>query len=139
MTRNHEFRNTRRTYRRISQILLQQIEATVSEFLGRGRVKDKGRKPAFSRHASIYHARPVGGWSCRKISRFYNAAITRSCSRRLARSRDFGSSKNLFMRLWTVDVRARLGNASGRDLESKWWRLTGIRSRNESTRHIRIC
>jgi len=43
------------------------------------------------------------------------------------------------MRLWTVDVRARLGNASGRDLESKWWRLTGIRSRNESTRHIRIC
>jgi chromosomal replication initiator protein len=57
---------------RIWRISLEQIEATVSDFLGPGRVKGNSRKPTFSRHVSMYLARHVGGWGCPKISRFYN-------------------------------------------------------------------
>ena len=57
---------------RIWHISLERIEATVSDFLGPGRVKGKSRKPTFSRHVSMYLGRHVGGWSCPKISRFYN-------------------------------------------------------------------
>jgi chromosomal replication initiation ATPase DnaA len=57
---------------RIWQISLEQIESTVSEFLGPGRVKRNSRKSTFSRHMSMYLARRVGRWSYPKISRFYN-------------------------------------------------------------------
>jgi hypothetical protein len=57
---------------RIWHISLEQIEATVSEFLGPGRVKANSREPTFSRHVSMYLARHVGGWNYPKISRFYN-------------------------------------------------------------------
>lgn len=57
---------------RIWPISLEQIEATVSEFLGPGRVEGNRRRPAFSRHVSMYLARNVGGWSYPKISRIYN-------------------------------------------------------------------
>ena len=56
---------------RIWRISLEQIEATVSEFLGPGRVKGYSRESSFSRHVSMYVARHVGGWSWPQISRFY--------------------------------------------------------------------
>jgi hypothetical protein len=45
---------------RIWQISLEQMEATVSEFLGPGRVKGNSRQPTFNRHVSMYLARHVG-------------------------------------------------------------------------------
>jgi chromosomal replication initiator protein len=57
---------------RIWKISLEQIEATVADFLGPSRVEGNRARPAFSRHVSMYLARHVGGWSYPKISRFYN-------------------------------------------------------------------
>jgi len=57
---------------RIWPISLEQIEATVSDFLGPGRIRSNSPKPAFSRCISMYLARHVGGWSYPKISRFHN-------------------------------------------------------------------
>jgi chromosomal replication initiation ATPase DnaA len=57
---------------RIWPISLEQIEATVEDYLGPGRVRNNSPAPVFSRHVSMYLARRVGGWSYPKISRFYN-------------------------------------------------------------------
>lgn len=56
---------------RIWAISLEQIEATVADYLGPGRVKSKSPAVVFSRHVSMYLAQHVGGWCYPKISRFY--------------------------------------------------------------------
>jgi chromosomal replication initiation ATPase DnaA len=56
---------------RIWPISLEQIEATVADYLGPGRVKSKSPAAVFSRHVSMYLAKHVGGWRYPKIRRFY--------------------------------------------------------------------
>ena len=56
----------------IWRLSLEQIEATVADHLGRGRVLGNQRGPCFSRQISIYLAKNVGGWSTTRIGRFYN-------------------------------------------------------------------
>ena len=51
---------------RIWQISLEQIDATVSEFLGTARLTGNSLKPTFGRDESMYLARHVGRWSYRK-------------------------------------------------------------------------
>jgi hypothetical protein len=52
--RNMHLKQAARATERIWQISLEQIEATVSEFLGPGRVKRNKAVPTFSRHVSMY-------------------------------------------------------------------------------------
>jgi hypothetical protein len=52
---------------RIWPISLEQIEATIADYLGPGRVKSKSPAPVFSRHVSMYLAKHVGGW-CSSMS-----------------------------------------------------------------------
>ena len=47
----------------IWRLSLEQIEATVADHLGRGRVLGNQRGPCFSRQISMYLAKNVGGWS----------------------------------------------------------------------------
>ena len=54
------------------RLSLEQIEATVADHLGRGRVLGNQRGPCFSRQISMYLAKNVGGWSTTRIGRFYN-------------------------------------------------------------------
>ena len=61
-----------RQNQRIWPITLQQIEATVSAHLGRGRVPGNKQDECFSRQVSMYLAKHVGGWSTPQIGRFYN-------------------------------------------------------------------
>src|SRR5580700_1760631 len=56
----------------IWRLSLEQIEATVSDHLGRGRVQGNQPGPCFSRQVSMYLAKNVGGWSTTRIGRFYN-------------------------------------------------------------------
>jgi hypothetical protein len=56
----------------IWRLSLEQIEATVADHLGRGRVLGNQRGPCFSRQISMYLAKNVGGWSTSGIGRFYN-------------------------------------------------------------------
>ena len=56
----------------IWRLSLEQIEATVADHLGRGRVLGNERGPCFSRQISMYLAKNVGGWSTTRIGRFYN-------------------------------------------------------------------
>ena len=56
----------------IWRLSLEQIEATVADHLGRGRVLGNQRGTCFSRQISMYLAKNVGGWSTTRIGRFYN-------------------------------------------------------------------
>lgn len=57
---------------RIWHLLLEQIEATVANHLGSGRVNGNQSAPCLSRQVSMYLAKNVGGWSTTRIGRFYN-------------------------------------------------------------------
>jgi hypothetical protein len=54
------------------RLTLEQIEATVADHLGSGRVPGNQSAPCFSRQVSMYLAKNVGGWSTTRIGRFYN-------------------------------------------------------------------
>jgi hypothetical protein len=58
--------------RGIWRLSLEQIEATVADHLGPGRVPGNRSGPYFSRQISMYLAKHVGGWSTTRIGRFYN-------------------------------------------------------------------
>jgi hypothetical protein len=58
--------------RGIWRLSLEQIEATVAEHLGPGRVPGNRSGPCFSRQISMYLAKHVGGWSTTRIGQFYN-------------------------------------------------------------------
>src|ERR1700757_3072633 len=51
---------------------LEQIEATVAEHLGNGRVPGNQAAACLSRQVSMYLAKTVVGWSTTQIGRFYN-------------------------------------------------------------------
>jgi len=54
------------------RLSMEQIEATVADHLGNGRVPGNQAAPCFSRQVSMYLAKNVAGWSTTKIGRFYN-------------------------------------------------------------------
>ena len=56
----------------IWRLSLEQIEATVTDHLGRGWVPGNQPSACFSRQVSMYLAKNVGGWSTTRIGRFYN-------------------------------------------------------------------
>jgi len=56
----------------IWRLSLEQIEATVADHLGEGRVPGNQSGPCFSRQISMYLAKNVAGWSTTRIGRFYN-------------------------------------------------------------------
>jgi hypothetical protein len=56
----------------IWRLSLEQIEATVADHLGRGRVPGNQSGPCFSRQVAMYLAKNVAGWSTNRIGRFYN-------------------------------------------------------------------
>src|SRR3954451_23599901 len=56
----------------IWRLSLEQIEATVANHLGNGRVPGNQSAACLSRQVSMYLARNVVGWGTIKIGRFYN-------------------------------------------------------------------
>jgi chromosomal replication initiation ATPase DnaA len=56
----------------IWRLSLEQIEATVADYLGNGRVPGNQADACLSRQVSMYLAKNVGGWSTTRIGRFYN-------------------------------------------------------------------
>src|ERR1700743_1462641 len=56
----------------IWRLSLEQIEATVADHLGRGRVPGNQPGPCFSHQVAMYLAKNVAGWSTTRIGRFYN-------------------------------------------------------------------
>ncbi len=56
----------------IWRVSLEQIEATVADHLGNGRVPGNQSAACLSRQVSMYLAKNVVGWSTTKIGRFYN-------------------------------------------------------------------
>jgi hypothetical protein len=66
MMRNTERRNG------IWRLSLEQIEATVADHLGNGRVPGKQAAACLSRQVSMYLAKNVAGWSTTRIGRFYD-------------------------------------------------------------------
>jgi len=56
----------------IWRLSLEQIEATVADYLGNGRIPGNQANACLSRQVSMYLAKNVVGWSTTRIGRFYN-------------------------------------------------------------------
>jgi chromosomal replication initiation ATPase DnaA len=56
----------------IWRVSLEQIEATVADHLGPGRVPGNQPGSCFSRQVAMYLGKNVAGWSTTRIGRFYN-------------------------------------------------------------------
>ena len=111
---------------RIWHISLEQIEATVSDFLGPGRLKGNKAGPTFSRHVSMYLARHVGGWSYPKISRFYNGrhhTTVLAAIRKIERLRTADESVDALLEVLTAALDPEVNVPLRRDAESRWRRL----------------
>jgi hypothetical protein len=54
------------------RLSLEQIETTVADHLGKGRVLGNQPGPCFSRQVAMYLAKNVAAWSTTRIGRFYN-------------------------------------------------------------------
>src|SRR5689334_20257856 len=111
--------------RRIWKISLEQIEATVSEFLGPGRVKGNHPRPTFSRHVSMYLARHVAGWSYPKISRFYNGrhhTTVMAAVRKIERLRTADESADTLIEILTAALTPEINPKDAEAAKSKWRR-----------------
>jgi chromosomal replication initiation ATPase DnaA len=120
---------------RIWRISLEQIEATVSDFLGPGRVKGNSHKPTFSRHLSMYLARHVGGWSWQKISRFYNGrhhTTVLAAIRKIERLRKQDESVDALLDMLTSALSPDMLQTE--ISKSKWRQLIMMRLRNGCAR-----
>jgi len=111
---------------RIWPISLEQIEATVSDFLGPGRIRSNSPKPAFSRSVSMYLARHVGGWSYPKISRFYNGrhhTTALAAVRKIERLRTTDDSVDSLVEMLTATLSPETNPRQTDVCKSKWRRM----------------
>ncbi|MCU1330815.1 MAG: plasmid encoded RepA protein, partial [Bryobacterales bacterium] len=76
--------------RAIWPISLHQIEATVSAYLGPGRVAGNCQDSAFSRQVAMYLAKHVGRWSTRRSASSTTVATTQRCFTQLRESSGWG-------------------------------------------------
>jgi hypothetical protein len=104
----------------IWRISLEQIEATVSDHLGRGRVPGNQPGACLSRQVSMYLAKNVAGWSTTRIGRFYNGrhhSIVLHAIAKIGRLRETDESVDALIEVLT----AALGpTMDGQHLERKW-------------------
>lgn len=76
------------------RLSLEQIDATVADHLGRGRVQGNQPGPCFSRQVSMYLAKNVGGWSTTRIGGSTTVGTTLRCCTRSGRSNAFEETTN---------------------------------------------
>ena len=107
----------------IWRLSLEQIEATVADHLGRGRVLGNHRGPCFSRQISMYLAKNVGGWSTTRIGRFYNGRhhTTVLCAiGKIERLRKTDESVDALIEVLTAVLSAKMECRFTERFESGW-------------------
>jgi hypothetical protein len=89
---------------RIWPISLHQIEATVSAYLGPGRVAGNCQDSAFSRQVAMYLAKHVGRWSTRRSASSTTVATTQRCFTQLRESSGCGRRTRAWMHCWSCSA-----------------------------------
>ena len=96
---------------RIWRLSLEQIEATVADHLGNGRVPGNQAASCLSRQVSMYLAKNVGGWSTTKIGRFYNGrhhTTVLHAIKKIDRLRQTDESLDALVEVLTVELSPRV-------------------------------
>jgi Bacterial dnaA protein helix-turn-helix len=106
----------------IWRLSLEQIEATVADHLGPGRVPGNRPGPCLSRQISMYLAKHVGGWSTTQIGRFYNGRHHSTVLHAIAkvqRLRETDESIDALIEVMTASVLPKIGDRAVKRFESR--------------------
>jgi hypothetical protein len=107
----------------IWRLSLEQIEATVADHLGYGRLPGNQAAPCLSRQVSMYLARNVGGWSTTKIGRFYNGrhhSTVLHAIEKIERLRQTDESLDALIEVLTVALSPRMEGRFTERFERGW-------------------
>src|SRR5260370_36125985 len=104
-------------------LTLQEIEATVSEYLGPGRVPGNEQGPCFSRQISMYLAKHVGGWSTPRIGKFYNGrhhTTVLHAIRKVEQLRSADDSIDALVEMLTAALNPQMEGPAQDRIQPKW-------------------
>jgi hypothetical protein len=107
----------------IWRVSLEQIEATVADHLGPGRVQGNQAGPCFSRQVSMYLAKNVGRWSTTRIGRFYNGRHHTTVLHAIAkieRLRETDESLDALIEVLTAALSPAMEGRHSRRFEPGW-------------------
>jgi hypothetical protein len=107
----------------IWRLSLEQIEATVADHLGHGRVSGNQSGPCFSRQISMYLARNVAGWSTTRIGRFYNGrhhTTVLHAIQKIERLRQTDESVDALIEVLTIALNPRMEGRFTERFEPGW-------------------
>lgn len=107
----------------IRRLSLEQIEATVADHLGNGRVTGNESAPCLSRQVSMYLAKNVGGWSTTRIGRFYNGrhhTTVLHAIQKIDRLRETDKSVDALIEVLTVTLNPRMEGRFTERFEPGW-------------------
>lgn len=107
----------------IWRLSLEQIEATVADHLGSGRVTGNQAGPFLSRQVSMYLARNVGGWSTTRIGRFYNGrhhTTVLHAIQKIERLRQTDESLDALIEVITAELTPGTESRSSDRLQQAW-------------------
>ena len=107
----------------IWRLSLEQIEATVADHLGHGRVPGNQSGPCFSRQISMYLARNVVGWSTTRIGHFYNGrhhTTVLHAIQKIERLRQTDESVDALIEVLTVALNPRMEGRFTERFEPGW-------------------
>jgi hypothetical protein len=107
----------------IWRLSLEQIEATVADHLGNGRVPGNQSAPCLSRQVSMYLAKNVVGWSTTRIGRFYNGrhhTTVLHAIQKIERLRQTDESVDALLEVLTVTLSPRIEGRFTERFEPGW-------------------
>ena len=107
----------------IQRLSLEQIEATVADHLGNGRVTGNESAPCLSRQVSMYLAKNVGGWSTTRIGRFYNGrhhTTVLHAIQKIERLRQTDESVDALIEVLTLTLSPRMEGRFTERFEPGW-------------------
>ena len=107
----------------IWRLSLEQIEATVADHLGIGRVPGNHAAGCLSRQVSMYLAKNVGGWSTTRIGRFYNGrhhTTVLHAIEKIERLRQTDESLDALIEVISGELSLGTGSGFMERLEPRW-------------------
>ena len=105
------------------RLSLEQIEATVADHLGNGRVPGNQAAACLSRQVSMYLAKNVGGWSTTRIGRFYNGrhhTTVLHAIEKIERLRQTDESLDALIEVITAELSPRTEGSSAERFQPGW-------------------
>lgn len=107
----------------IWRLSLEQIEATVADHLGNGRVPGNQAAACLSRQVSMYLAKNIGGWSTTRIGRFYNGrhhTTVLHAIEKIERLRETDESLDALIEVITAELRLGTECSPTEQFQPRW-------------------